>query len=101
MSVVALAQGLHLNRSCIRYLWPELCRQISANFRARKAALAKAALEKQCQVTRDAVDALVDQGIYPNQTALARVLAPERISLGCPVVQDAYAQQLKARLGRL
>lgn len=100
MSVVALAQALHLNRSCIRYLWPDLCRQISANYRARKTALAKEVLDKQRQVTRDAVDALLDQGIYPNQTAVARVLAPERISLGHPAVQDAYAQQLKARLGR-
>lgn len=94
LPVCELARRWHVTRSCLRYLWPELCRRVSADYKAYLHAEAEQALAEKCRIVRDAVDDLYDHGIYPSQRAICKALAGRQVSLAHPAIRDAYRQQV-------
>lgn len=99
LSVCDVARKLGVNRSCLRYFWPELCREISSIYRAKQAVEKIKNLDLMCQKMIAAVDALIDRGIYPSQPVVVRELRGTGVSLAHPGVRVAYRQQVLLRLG--
>ncbi len=97
-SVCELARRWHVTRSCLRFLWPELCQKISANYRTHSHMAAAQVLAEKCRIVREAVDDFVDHGAYPGQRAIAKALAGRGVSLAHPAIHNAYRERVKQRL---
>lgn len=101
-SVTMLAEKHQLTRSHIRHLWPDLCRQISSNYRETVKARSKEDLAQKCRITMDTVDILLKSGCYPSQIHMRDAL--DRIGFGIslanPAIRDAYKHQLEVRCGK-
>lgn len=100
VSIAMLTEKYGLKRSHLKYRWPEQCRQISFDCRQAAKAKTSALLEHQCQTARQAIDDLLDDGVYPSQRIVLDTLDRVGISLANPAIREAYRQHLKFRLGR-
>ena len=98
LPVCELARRWDVTRSCLRYLWPELCRRVSADYKAYLHTEAEKALAEKCRIVRALVDELVDHGAYPSQRSICNALAGRQVSLANPAIREAYRLQVKHHL---
>ncbi len=97
--VAELAEKLGVTRSLVKHRWPDLCHTISSNYRKSMRIKAQRELLDRCRITLEAVDQLVQNGIYPSQKTMRVELERRGISFLCPDINAVYKRRVKELLG--
>lgn len=88
--VSIVAADLGLTARCLRYWFPELCRQLTARYREEARLRSAEFRAKQCLRVAEIVRQLREAGEYPSFRKANNLLRQERMSLVQPHLREAY-----------
>ena len=91
ISMVEVAKNLNFHKRTITRHFPELCQQISTKYTQYIKSQHKEAIEQSCQEVRQAVIQLYDQGKYPSQNKVEKLISRPGL-LRYKEVKKAFAQ---------
>ncbi len=95
--VAWIAANLGVGPSCLRYWFPDLCREIGERHRSAVKERSAANQVLQCARVQEVVRKIQSEGEYPSRRRVNSVLYRERMSLALPQLLKAYLTALHER----
>lgn len=93
-SLSGIAKKIRVSVSCLRYWFPELCRELSVRHRAAVKATSLAHQARQIMRVGEVIRQLRSEGVYPSRRRLNGILRKEGMSLAQAHLLNAYRDAL-------
>lgn len=90
----SIAKKIGSPARCLRYWFPELCRELSARYRAAEKTTSLEYQANQAARVREVVQQLKNEGVYPSRRRVNGILRKEGMSLAQAHLLKAYRDAL-------
>jgi hypothetical protein len=93
-SLTEVAETLRLQRSALKYWFPEISVEISRRHRNYRAAMRKSACQHRKEKVLEAIKSLIGQGLFPSRRRVDRHLKVHGLALARPELLQIYREAI-------